>query len=149
MAATYRRNLVAAIASAVVLSVVGGPHANASMWTVKTAGNAPALARSLDPQPPDTVTAFCADAVVTRVVDVSWSAVDYATSYVVYQSTTSATAGFSVVASDVTSTNWLSPPLKKGTYWYAVAAVAGAPTWISLMSDPTEARTITTNPRCT
>lgn len=149
MAATNRRNLVAAIVFAVALSVVAGPHANASTWTVRSGANAAALAQSLDPQPPSTVTAVCAEALLTRVVDLSWSPVDHATSYVVYQSTTSATSGFAVVATDVTTTTWVTAPLKKGTYWYAVAAATGSPAWLSPMSDPTEARTITNNPRCT
>jgi hypothetical protein len=139
---------VAVIAFAVAASIVGIPHANASSWTVRTATNSAALARSLTPNPPSTVTASCADALATRVIAVSWSSVEHATSYVVYQSTTSATSGYSVVATDVTTTAWLTATLKKGTYWYAVASVVGSPGWTSSMSAPTQARAIDANPRC-
>ena len=148
MAATYRRNWVAAIAFAVAASIVGIPHANATGWTVRTASGSAAIAQSLTPNPPSTVTATCTEAIAARVITVSWSSVEHATSYVVYQSTTSATSGYSVAATDVTTTSWLTATLKKGTYWYAVAAVVGSSSWISAMSAPTEARTIDANPRC-
>ena len=148
MAATYRRNWVAVIAFVVAASIVGNPHANASSWTVRTATNSAALAHSVDLDPPSTVTATCTEALVARVITVSWSTVEHASSYVVYQSTTSATTGYSVVATDVTTTSWITATLKKGTYWYAVAAVVGSSAWTSPMSAPTQARTIDANPRC-
>jgi len=148
MAATYRRNWVAAIAFVVAASIVGIPHANATGWTVRTASDSAAIAQSLTPNTPSTVTATCTEAIAARVITVSWSSVEHATSYVVYQSTTSATSGYSVVASDVTTTSWLTATLKKGTYWYAVASVVGSSSWISSMSAPTQARTIDANPRC-
>ena len=83
-----------------------------------------------------------------RRITVSWSAVTSATSYVVYQSTTSPTSGFSIVVSGVTATSWSTDTLKKGTYWYAIAAVVGSPNWVSSMSPPTPPRTIDANPRC-
>lgn len=149
MTATHRRTWVAVIAFVVPIGITGSTHANASSWVITTTGRAPALAHSLHPQPPGAVTASCASAIGARAVIVSWSSVSYARSYVVYQSTTSAMSGFTPVATDVTTTTWITATLKKGTYWYAVAAVAGSPTWTSSMSSPTQARTITTNQRCT
>lgn len=148
MAATYRRTWVAVIAFVVALGIVGSPHANAGTWPVRTATNATGLAQSLTLTPPSTVTAICAGGLDVRVIALSWTPVEPATSYVVYQSTTSSTSGFSVVATGVTATAWISATLKKATYWYAVATVAGAPTWASPMSPPSNAVVIGTNPRC-
>ena len=148
MAATYRRNWVAVIAFVGAASIVAIPHASASSWTVRTATSAGAFAQSLNPRPPTTVDATCTAPATDRTITVSWSSVEHATSYVVYQSTTSATSGYSVVATDVTTTSWLTATLKKGTYWYAVASVVGSSSWISSMSAPTQARTIDANPRC-
>jgi hypothetical protein len=149
MAATRtRRSRVAAIAVLVTFGAIGAPHANAGTWNVVAATDATGLAHSLAPQPPDTVTATCTAPLTDRNIDVSWTAVNPATSYVVYRSTTSATDGFTAIATGITSTTWTDSALKKATYWYAVATVVGAPTWISPMSGPTAARTIGTTPRC-
>lgn len=148
MAATYRRNRVAAIAAFLTVSIVAGPHAHASSWNVVATANPTGLAQALTPQPPATVTATCPAPLTDRTITVSWSSADPATSYVVYRSTTSATDGFTAIATGVTSTTWTDAALKKGTYWYAVATVAGSSTWISSMSNPTDARTIGASPRC-
>lgn len=150
MAATSRhtRNRVAAIALLLSLALAGAPHAHASGWTVATTARPSGLAQSLDPQPPAAVTASCPAPSSDRSIIVSWSPADHATSYVVYRSTTSATSGFGEVATGITTTTWTDTALKKGTYWYTVAAVAGSPTWISPMSDPSAGRTIGTTPRC-
>lgn len=150
MAATYRpmRKRVAAIALLLSFTLAGAPHAHANGWTVSTAALPSGLAQSLDPQPPATVTASCPAPSTDRSITVSWSPVEHATSYVVYRSTTSATSGFGEVATGITTTTWTDTALKKGTYWYAVAAVAGSPTWISPLSDPSAERTIGTTPRC-
>jgi len=148
MAATYRRNRVAAIALLTLLGIVGAPHAQAGAWNVVVAANATGLAQSVAPQPPATVTATCTAPLTDRSITVSWTDASHATSYVVYRSTTSSTDGFTAVATDITSTTWTDTALKKATYWYAVATVTGSSAWISPMSNPTAARQITTTPRC-
>ena len=148
MAATSRRSRVAAICMLVAFGLAGAPHAQASTWTVQVGTNSPALAQSLDPQPPSTVTAYCAAPLTDRSITVAWSNVSPATSYVVYRSTTSATDGFTAIATGVTSTSFTDTGLKKATYWYAVASVAGSPTWISAMSDPTSPHVIGAVQRC-
>lgn len=148
MAATSRRNRVAAIALLALLGIVGAPHAQASSWNVVAAANATGLAQSVAPQPPATVTATCTAPLTDRSITVSWTDASYATSYIVYRSTTSSTAGFTAVATDITSTTWTDTALKKATYWYAVAAVTGSSAWISPMSSSTPERQITTAPRC-
>jgi hypothetical protein len=57
-------------------------------------------------------------------VNLTWSAVTGATSYTVYESTTSATTGYSVAASGLTGAAWGSGRLAAGTYWFEVAATA-------------------------
>jgi hypothetical protein len=59
-----------------------------------------------------------------KTVIVSWSAVTHAT-YTIYQSTTSATAGFTVAKAGNATTSWTSAALANGTYWFQVAAVVG------------------------
>lgn len=56
----------------------------------------------------------------------TWSAVALATSYAISQSTTSATSGFSTVASGVIGTSWKSGTLTLGSYWYEVTAYIGS-----------------------
>jgi hypothetical protein len=149
MAATYRRTWwVAAVALFLPLSLVGAAHASASNWTVAISKTAPALAQSLDLQPPANIDATCTAPALDRTITVSWTSVAHATSYTVYESTTSATAGFSAVATGVTGTSWTTGTLKKGTYWYTVAVVVGPSTWTSPMSAPTPGRTIGTSTRC-
>jgi len=148
MAATYRRNRVAAIALLALFGIVGAPHAQAGTWNVVAAASATGLAQSVAPQPPATVTAICTAPLTDRSITVSWTDASHATSYVVYRSTTSSTDGFTAVATDITSTTFTDSALKKATYWYAVAAITGSSTWISPMSSPTAERQITSTPRC-
>jgi hypothetical protein len=148
-AATHPRRGVAAVALLLlIVTTLAAPRAHASTWIVTTANSASGLAKSIELQPPDEVTATCTAPLTDRSITVTWNAVSDATSYVVYESTTSATGGFSAVATDLTATSWTSGTLKKETYWYAVAVVVGSSTWISPMSAATAARTIATTPRC-
>lgn len=151
MAATQQRmrNRVAAVVFVLLLfGVTRNSPAGASTWTVLATANASGLARSLDPQPPATATASCTAPQTDRSIDVSWSAVSEASAYVVYRSATSSTGGFAAVASGITGTTWTDTSLKKGTYWYAVAAVVGSSAWTSPMSQPTAGHAIGTLPRC-
>lgn len=149
MAATPRRTWVAAISLLMlgIAGIVDSPHAHASSWTISATPNATGVAHALTPQPPSSVTATCTDP-TARTVTITWSAVSFASSYVVYESTTSASSGYTVVATGVTATTWTTGTLKKGTYWYEVAAVVGTTAWTSPMSSPTAGRTITTAARC-
>lgn len=149
MAATHPTRRAAAIVLLLLITAgLSGTQAEAGTWIVNAAPNSHALAKSLDLQPPGDVTATCTSPLTDRTITVSWTAVSHATSYVVYESTTSATAGFSAVATDVTAPTWTSGALKKGTYWYAVAVVTGSSTWLSAMSAATDAHTIGNTPRC-
>jgi hypothetical protein len=60
----------------------------------------------------------------------------------VYQSITSATSGYSAVAT-VATTSWTSASLANNNYWYEVTATIGT-NWTSTTSAATARRTITT-----
>lgn len=109
---------------------VGGTRAGEA-----TAAAAPAV--------PTGVAAACTSA-NGATIKVTWSAVTHATTYTIWQSTTSATSGFSVTATGVTGTSWTSGTLANGKYWFEVSARSGA-NWTSPNSTATAKRTISTN----
>ena len=119
--------------------VTAGPADAATNWIVGLAAGSGGQAGSDVLSAPTGVTATCGAG--TRTVDVSWSAVTHAASYTVQQSTTSATAGFSNVATGVTATTWTTGTLPNGSsYWYRVVAVVG--NWSSTVSAAAGPRTI-------
>ena len=72
----------------------------------------------------------------------------HATTYAIYQSTTSATSGFSLTASGVASTSWTSSTLNSGNYWYKVTATVGT-NWTSAQSASTREASVTKSASCT
>ncbi|MBV9661547.1 MAG: hypothetical protein JO337_10350 [Acidimicrobiales bacterium] len=72
---------------------------------------------------------------------VSWSSVARATSYTIYDSTTSATTGYSVIVTGATSTSWTSGSLATGNYWFEVVALVGS-NWASAHSGATAESTV-------
>ena len=77
------------------------------------------------------------------------TAVTHATTYTVYDSTTSATGTYTSVASGVTTTSWTSGTLTAGTnYWFEVTVSVGS-NWASAKSTATGESTInSTTPFC-
>ncbi len=73
----------------------------------------------------------------------------HATTYSVYDTTTSATGTYSLVASGVTATSWTSGSLSNNTnYWFEVVANVGS-NWASTKSAATGESTIkNSNPFC-
>ena len=125
------RNRALAITACVIASLTctillfGVSPVAASTWTVPLHSASNALARAQGaPTTPTGVSAACVSP-TTKQVRVTWTAVAHASSYTVYQSTTSATAGFALAGTIATSP-WTSPTLAIGhTYWYEVAASIG------------------------
>ncbi|MFL5959398.1 MAG: hypothetical protein ACJ75G_03900 [Gaiellaceae bacterium] len=72
---------------------------------------------------------------------VTWNAATNATSYTVWQSTTSATGGYTIAATGITATTWTSGNLATGTYWFEVSSATGS-NWTSSNSTATAQRTI-------
>jgi hypothetical protein len=137
---TPTRRVVFGVAFAVFL-LAGASSASASNWSVPLAagGAGEATARALPPDP--TGAAAACSGLVGGTVKVTWNAVTLATSYSISESTTSASGGYSVVASSVTGTSWTSPALSAGNYWFEVAAGIGIH-WLGPNSSPTGESTI-------
>ena len=91
-------------------------------WTVGLDPGTSGQAQSVSlPTAPTAVAAACGAS--TRV-NLTWSAVTDAATYTVYESMTSETTGYTMVASGLTTTSWKSGKLPAGTYWFEVAATA-------------------------
>jgi hypothetical protein len=121
----------------------------ASNWLVHSAAVSAgeAQAQAL-PAAPAGVTASCAAPTTAKTIKVTWSAVTHATNYSVYDSTTSATGTYTLVASGVTSP-WTSAALTTGTnYWFEVVTNFGSH-WTGAKSAATGESTINaSNPFC-
>jgi len=119
----------------------------ATPWRVAASGTG--QSHALQPGAPSAATATCAKSQTSPTVVVAWAGVAPATSYSVLQSTTSATTGYSVAASGLTSTSWTSGSLTAGaTYWFEVVTNVGT-NWASTPSAATTGLTISAKPpRC-
>ena len=72
----------------------------------------------------------------------TWNAVTHATTYSVYDATTSANGTYSLVASRVSATLWTSGTLTSGTnYWFEVVARVGS-NWARAKSSASAESTI-------
>jgi prepilin-type N-terminal cleavage/methylation domain-containing protein len=94
---------------------------------------------------PAEVTGTCVSP-AEKVVTVSWDAVAGATSYTVYDSVTSSSTGYVVIASTVAGLSWTSGSLGYSTRWFEVTAHTGNLT--SAYSAPSAPRSITNGPGC-
>jgi cellulose 1,4-beta-cellobiosidase len=139
--------LVAAPIALVGLLVTSGTGAAwaATNWTVPlhTASSGEGHSQTV-PSAPTGVTAACNAPTTSKTIKVSWTAVTHATTYTVYDSTTSATGTYSSIATGVTTTSWTSGTLTAGTnYWFEVTASVGS-NWTTAKSSATAESTINT-----
>jgi hypothetical protein len=126
-----------------------GRAAAATSWSAHVAAGSKGLALSQGlPSTPTGVSAACTGLLLSPTVKVSWSSVAKATSYAVYQSTTSSSSGFSQAASGVVALNWTTGTLGTGNYWYRVVAYIGS-NWASSQSSSTTQITILLGVSCT
>jgi hypothetical protein len=93
------------------------------------------------PAAPAGVTATCASP-TGNIAEIDWNAVGEATTYTIYDSTTSSTGGFTAAATGVVGTSWTSSGLGSGDYWFEVAASVGT-YWAGPDSSATAQLTIT------
>jgi hypothetical protein len=114
--------------------------AAASNWGIGLSPSSGEVQAEGAPAAPTGVTSACTSA-LTNTVMVSWDAVAQATSYSVYQSTTSPSLGFVEDVTGVVGTSWTSPALASGTYWFEVADDVGT-NWSSSSSAATLPLTI-------
>jgi hypothetical protein len=125
------------------LLVSPGIAAAAGNWAVKvaTVNAGEAKAQALPTAP--TVTATCSTPASARTVVVTWAAITHATTYGVYQSTTSATGTYTLVATVTAPTvSWTSGVLAAGHYWHEVLANIGT-NWAGAKSAASAERTTT------
>ena len=99
------------------------------------------------PSAPGGVAAACVSSTASKI-KVTWSSVVRASSYTVYQSTTSATSGYVSVASGVAVTSWSSLALNSGNYWFEVSASTGT-NWAGPNSSASGETTVVKNTSCT
>jgi hypothetical protein len=127
----YRITLVAVACG--VLLAWSGAAAWASSWgeMLKSGSKGEARATTV-PAVPAGVAAVCTSS-SAKTVQVSWTAVAKATSYTIYDATTSATGTYASMASGVTTASWTSASLTAGNYWFEVVALVGT-NWVSAKS---------------
>ena len=122
----------------------------ASSWVAHVAAGSKGESRaSVLPAAPTGIAASCAAPTTSETIKVTWNAVTHATTYSVYDSTTTVGGTYSLVASGVSTTSWTSGTLTSGTnYWFEVVAVVGSH-WASVKSSASVESTInSTNPFC-
>jgi cellulose 1,4-beta-cellobiosidase len=111
------------------------------MVTLHTASSAESRSQTV-PSAPSGVTAACNAPTSTKTIKVSWTAVAHATTYTVFDSTTSATGTYTSIAAGVATTSWTSGTLTAGTnYWFEVTVSVGS-NWTSSKSAATAESTI-------
>jgi len=115
--------------------------------TLRSGSTAQALSQGL-PAAPTGVAAACTGLLLSPKANVTWSAVTHATSYAVFQSSTSSTSGFSQVASGIVTTSWTSSALGTGTFWFRVVAYDGT-NWAGPQSSSSNSITVIINVSCT
>jgi hypothetical protein len=135
--------VVLAVGATLSVAFVSGSAWAATNWAVHLAtgskgeGHAQAL-----PSAPASPAASCAAPITSQTVKVTWTAVAHATTYSVYDATTSASGTYTLVASGVTTTSWTSGTLASSTnYWFEVLANVGS-NWSSAKSAATGESTI-------
>lgn len=137
--------ILAGLSGALSGAVPARPQPAWAGWPVAVGSTGGGAEAGAAPAAPSGVTSACG--LVGDTITVSWSAVAGASSYSVYQSTTSATAGYSLAAGGVTATSWTSPALGTASYWYEVAAVIGT-SWQGPNSSGTSPLSITLSLLC-
>ena len=136
-----------AMGMGLTMLVVLTTPAAASKWSVPVHSGSSGQAHSqTTPSAPTSVTATCTSA-TSATVKIAWGSVSHAASYSVYDSTTSSSSGYALVASGVSVASWTSGTLASASYWFEVAVVVGSH-WTSANSAAAGPRTISSGPRC-
>ena len=137
------RRLLAVLSASAVLMFGSAHVALASNWSNPLGAGSKGQAQAQElPSAPTGLTASC-PAPSTAAIKLVWSAVTPATTYTVYQSTTSASSGFASVKTGLTTPTWTTDTLAAATYWYKVTVNIGS-NWASSQSTVTSQVTIHT-----
>jgi hypothetical protein len=128
------RRLVRALALGLVFATVGAAASGATSWVVTLHSNSAGEGQSQAlPAAPAGLAAACNSPTTSKTITVTWNTVAHATTYSVYDSTTSPSGTYSLAAGGVTTNAWASGTLAKGNYWFEVTASIGS-SWASTMS---------------
>lgn len=142
--ATSARSVVVVLILLVLVVFWSAPGVAVTKWTVTLKTGSTGEAKSSFSAPIG-VTGTCVSP-SQKIISVTWTALAHATSYTVYDSTTSSSTGFVVVASSVSGISWTSGSLGAGTYWFQVSAHVS--NWTSANSASSSQRVITNGPGC-
>lgn len=143
------RAVVLTVVTAVGIAALGVPEAlAATTWSVALgSSNAESLSGGL-PGAPTGINATCSGLLLSPKAVVTWNAVTRATTYDVYESSTSASSGYSIVATGVAPTTWTSANLGTGSFWFEVAAVTGS-NWLGPTSSASPQISVLLGVSCT
>ncbi len=135
-------SLAFGVSAVTLLCLDPAPMAVASNWSASIQLGSTAEGNSGSaPAAPTGVTATCTSPLAPTIA-VTWNAASNASTYDVYQSTTSSSAGYVLAEGDVSGTSWTTGSLTMGNYWFEVSASVGA-FWASPNSTATAPRTVT------
>jgi hypothetical protein len=143
------RALAPALGAVCAAIVVGGAAAGATSWIVvlhsNSAGEGTAQALPAAPTGP---AASCAAPTTSKTIKVTWNTVTHATTYSVYDTKTSATGTYTLLASGIATNSYTTAALATGNYWFEVTATMGT-NWAGAKSSATGESTINSiNPFC-
>lgn len=134
--------LAVLVCSAAVLATTCA--ASASTWGLTLSAGSAAEARGQPgPATPAGITVSCVSS-AQRLVTVTWGSVAHASSYTVYDSTTSSSGSYAAVATGVSGLTWTSGSLPAANYWFEVVAYVGT-RWVSGQSAASVETTIKTS----
>jgi hypothetical protein len=137
-----RRGLVGVVAAGLLLGMTGTGWATKWVPTLHAGSAGESKAQGV-PAAPTGTTAACTSA-SAETIKVTWTAVNRATTYAIYDATTSASGTYSAVATGVTATTWTSATLSAANYWFEVVAYTGTK-WIGTKSVATAESTISSS----
>jgi hypothetical protein len=140
-----RRAVLGAVVTGVLLAIAGTAWAANWVVALKTGSSGESHAQGATAAPTG-LAAACTSS-TTMTVKVTWTAVAKATSYTIYDATTSATGTYTSVASGVTAANYTTGSLAANNYWFEVTAYTGT-NWVSVKS-AASAESTTSSSGCT
>ncbi len=145
MTLRVRKGTLVATILMVSLMATSMPVSASTNWHISLAAASHGEARATSLATPSGTAGTCVSP-TGATIKVTWSATTHASSYTVYDSTTSSSSGFAIVAASVVGTSWTSGSLAAATYWFKVTAHVG--TWTSSQSASSAPRVVTGVPGC-
>jgi hypothetical protein len=137
-----RRGLAGGVAVGLLFGMTGTAWATNWVPTLHATSAGEAKAQAL-PTAPGGPAAACTSS-SAKTVKISWTAVTKATSYAVYDSTTTVTGTYTSLVTGVTTASWTSGTLSAANYWFEVVAYIGT-NWSGTKSAATGESTISSS----